>query len=131
MNNYPVYLKKEYSKSNQSEALFMICGVLARIIFTKDYYEKNIDLKNFTNKTLRKSYKDYLFGNRNTLYARVLRDIYKEDEEKQLETINQILDFIKENSSDEVGENSKKTKETTRNQKSNIKSWSEIINPKG
>ncbi|MGM0320768.1 hypothetical protein IGI82_001901 [Enterococcus sp. AZ067] len=131
MSNYPVYLKKEYSKSNQNEALFMICGVLARIIFTKDYYEKNIDLKNFTNKILKKGYKDYLFSNRNALYARVLRDIYKENEEKQLETINQILEFIKEVPSEKKDDNSKKIKETTKNQKSNIKSWSDIINPKG
>ncbi|EGP4907480.1 hypothetical protein [Enterococcus faecium] len=130
MSNYPVYLKKKYSSSTQTEALFMISGVLAQIIFTKYYYDKNIDLKNFTSEILKRNYKEYLFSNRNTLYARVLRDIYKEDEEKQLETINRILAFIYRETDKDLGIRTKKNNESTKNQKSNIKSWSEIINPK-
>lgn len=128
---FPSYLKYKYTKTTLEEGLFMIPGVLSQIIFTKDYFEKNSDLTEFTNKILLKEYKDYLFKNRNALYARVLRDILKEQEEDQLFLINNILRFVYESSlkrktdqENNVDENFKKEN------KSVIKSWSDIINPK-
>ncbi|EUJ26924.1 hypothetical protein MFLO_13670 [Listeria floridensis FSL S10-1187] len=106
MNNmFPTFVKKKYTITTLDEGLFIISGVLSIIIFTKEYYANNTDLKEFTKNILFQEYKDYLFKNRNALYARVLRDILKTNDEKQLILINSILEFIynkKENDSKDV-----------------------------
>lgn len=128
---FPPYLKKKYTKSTLNEGLFMVPGVLSIIIFTKEYYESNPDLKDFTKNVLFQEYRDYLFKNRNALYARVLRDILKAEDEKKLIFINNILDFTNNFSKENENDLKKmKNKDLKKDQKSDIKSWSNIINPK-
>ncbi|EAD0080786.1 hypothetical protein Y136_14990 [Listeria monocytogenes] len=128
---FPPYLKKKYTKATIDEGIFMVPGVLSKIIFTKEYYENNPDLKEFTKNILSQDYRDYLFKNRNALYARVLRDILKADDEKQLILINNILEFINNFSEEKKSSPKKiKNKDLKKEQKSDIKSWSNIINPK-
>ncbi|EAD0740651.1 hypothetical protein NY11_14980, partial [Listeria monocytogenes] len=62
---FPPYLKKKYTKATIDEGIFMVPGVLSKIIFTKEYYENNPDLKEFTKNILSQDYRDYLFKNRN------------------------------------------------------------------
>lgn len=131
MKKYPTFLKSKYSKASQEEAVFMISGVLSRIILTTDYYKSNSDLKKFTTEVLKEDYRDYLFSNRNNLYSRTLRDIVKEkDQDKQLEKINSILKYIAEFEGIEKTFDNVKNKKAKRESNSHIRSWSNIINPK-
>jgi len=127
MEVYPRFLKQKYSQNNLQEGLFIIPGVLANIILTKNHFKNNKDIEIFTKEILKKNYKEYLFQNRNALYARIIRDILDAEVTIQLQLINNILKFVFDNNNDT---NKPQIKNRPKKKKSIIQSWSEIIDPK-
>ena len=127
MEVYPRFLKQKYSQKNLQEGLFIIPGVLANIVLTKNHFKNNKDIEIFTKEILNKNYKEYLFQNRNALYARIIRDILDAEVTIQLQLINNVLKFIFENHDDT---NKPQIKNRPKKKKSIIQSWSEIIDPK-
>lgn len=55
--------------------LFLSVAVLSEIVLDKVHFERNKDLKDFTNDVLLANYKDYLFDSRPNLYARIVKDL--------------------------------------------------------
>lgn len=55
--------------------LFLSVAVLSEIVLDKVHFERNKDLKDFTNDVLLANYKDYLFDSRPILYARIVKDL--------------------------------------------------------
>lgn len=134
MMKYNHFLKLQVTEHHYKELLELIPGVLADIIFTKTYYIRNEDLKQFTTKILNEDYKDYLFVSRTPLYARVVKDIIRdEDKERVLKKIRNIKKFVLEesNKSDEIKNKDDVQKNKGKSAKDTVKDWSSIIFPRG
>lgn len=72
-------------KSNKlsiSQSKFLFMGIIYEILFNKDLFPKNKDLKDFVNNQLlilfnqNEPYKDYIFKTRTTLASKIQRYIY-------------------------------------------------------
>ncbi|MCU5461181.1 hypothetical protein OCA96_16125 [Bacillus cereus] len=120
--------------------LFLSVAVLSEIILERIYFEKNIDLKQFTTDVLLESYKDYLFDSRPTLYARIVKDLrkYKKDNREHfLKLEKNIQHFLSTKYNEEfetgVDEENKKDTLVEKNQKQRstnkkvIDDWRSII----
>lgn len=86
-------------KSNKlsiSQSKFLFMGIIYEILFNKELFPKNKDLKDFVNNQLlilfnqNEPYKDYIFKTRTTLASKIQRYIYLHLE------YSSILDIVNE-----------------------------------
>lgn len=86
-------------KSNKlsiSQSKFLFMGIIYEILFNKDLFPKNKDLKDFVNNQLlilfnqNEPYKDYIFKTRTTLASKIQRYIYLNLE------YNSMIDIVNE-----------------------------------
>ncbi|MEF3087934.1 hypothetical protein [Bacillus altitudinis] len=94
-------MSTKYSKSNLSklsgktniEVLRLeLYSIITDVLLSKEYFNKNSDIVNFTNK-VNLNYADYLFRSRTLLLARILRDVKKADK-KELIIILRSLQLL-------------------------------------
>lgn len=136
MEKYKHFMRLKLKPDNLNAALELAPGVIADIIFTKNYYNRNKDLKEFTLKVLNKDYKDYLYKSRTLLYARIVKDLYREeDTDLLLESLYNIQNFISNEKDVNIEDVKQSTNIKVSHKKSNhqkvINEWRSIINPKG
>lgn len=132
MDTYKKYINKKYTSNNIQEGLFIIPGILSNIIFTTNYFKRNFDIKEFSTNVLQEDYKEYLFQSRTALYARIIKDIIREkDEKKTINKINSILKFILDSNLENDSSNNKtqKNKITKSKIQTDILGWVNVINP--
>lgn len=112
--------------NNRSQRKIIIPGIIAEIIFNKDIYKSNADLREFTN-IFDNHYADYLFNSRPLLYSRLIKEFKSLEEESIDSYYKQLLKFI--NALDDGKNYQKKDVKQKNNNTDNIKSWSKLINP--
>lgn len=118
MKNETIRKYQLQSNRNKSD---LLPAVLAIIIFTKEFFKSNKELRKFTKGWLRVEYKEYLFRSRTLLYSRVIKDFFLNENQKKFLRV-QIDNFF-----DELA-----PEQTTRNKKAGqdiIEKWTKIINP--
>ena len=109
-----------YKRKNFTDKFFTIPAVLSVIIFTKEFYSSNDELRGFTEDFLNKEYKDYLFKSRTLLYSRVIKDFYINNNNPD-SLVHSIDNFIST-------ETQIKTKEKGKDsQKDIIDKWRKVI----
>lgn len=88
-------IKSNKLSISQSKLLFI--GIIYEILFNKDLFPKNKDLKEFTNNSLlplfnkNEPYKDYIFKTRTTLASKIQRYIFLNlDYNNILEIVTQL-----------------------------------------
>lgn len=109
-----------YKRKNFTDKFFTIPAVLSVIIFTKEFYSSNDELRGFTEDFLNKEYKDYLFKSRTLLYSRVIKDFYINNNNPD-SLVHSIDNFISK-------ETQIKTKEKGKDsQKDIIDKWRKVI----
>ncbi|WP_088815765.1 MULTISPECIES: hypothetical protein [Listeria] len=121
------FINTDAGEENISNLYFLLPGVLAEVILTKKYYQKNIELKSFAAEVLKKEYLDYLFAARPAVYSRIVRDLIKLRDENKKEAFKVIKNIQKFVESFEVESNQSKLKKKTSDP---IDEWRNIINPK-
>lgn len=123
-------LKKKISNNYKPQDVKIILpGIIAEIVFNKEVFKKNIELKEFT-KIFDNEYADYLYKARPLLFARLIKEFMEISEEKELLIyVNKIEKYL--NLNIEKPENDKKNKTVKGNNSTtkNIESWGKIINP--
>lgn len=120
------------SKKNVDDLILQSTAPLAIIILTKEFYQNNKDLKLFVTEYLKEDYKDYLFAGRPALYARIIKDIVREENiEKNLIKMKNIQKFLLANNEFKDKKIKDDKKNTPQKNKNTIENWSRIINPKG
>ncbi|HAL08898.1 MAG TPA: hypothetical protein DCO67_02900 [Staphylococcus sp.] len=123
-------LKKKISNNYKPQDVKIILpGIIAEIVFNKEVFKKNIELKEFT-KIFDNEYADYLYKARPLLFARLIKEFMEISEEKELLIyVNKIEKYL--NLNIEKPENVKKNKTVKGNNSTtkNIESWGKIINP--
>ncbi|WP_239727195.1 MULTISPECIES: hypothetical protein [unclassified Mammaliicoccus] len=123
-------LKKKISNNYKpQDAKIILPGIIAEIVFNKEVFKKNIELKEFT-KIFDNEYADYLYKARPLLFARLIKEFMEISEEKELLIyVNKIEKYL--NLNIEKPENVKKNKPVKGNNSTtkNIESWGKIINP--
>lgn len=105
-------------------------GIIAEIIFNKQLYKNNIDLKEFTD-IFDNDYAEYLFKARPLLFARLTKELLEIENERELlihkKKIEKFLLNKYANNKDmkQDKEKSKANNSTTKN----IEAWGKFINP--
>ncbi|MFI3685191.1 hypothetical protein VBH15_09535 [Vagococcus fluvialis] len=139
MDNFEKFIELETTLKNLHSLKFFATGPLAEIIINKNLYSgNNKEIKEFTDVVMEIDYKDYLFAGRPSLYARVVKDIYREkDDEVVLQRLSRLKYFILEHKDSLINvdnelEIKKKVQRKNKVKKKNnqILEWSSIINPK-
>lgn len=131
-----IELRKKIKKNYTSHDLIVIMpGILANIVFNKNKFQRNIELKSFTD-IFDNEYANYLFKARPLLYSRLIKEFIEISEEKEIyKYTNEILQFLEMNIKEDVQEDKQENlKEIQVKQKKNsttknIESWGKIINP--
>ncbi|MFT8425694.1 MAG: hypothetical protein ABF630_09555 [Liquorilactobacillus sp.] len=111
----------KYLSQQASNKTNLLPSVLAIIIFTKEFYDHNDKIKQFTKVYLKTEYKNYLFASRTSLYARIIKDFYINTSKIDFFKISIDL-FLK----DKIHIAHSKTKSS---QKKIIEEWRNVINP--
>lgn len=96
-NKYNDFIKFKVNENNLDRILIILPGILAEIVLTKNFFSKNPDLRPFTEDILLASYRDYLFGSRTQLYARIIKDLFeamKKDQAKLIQQTNNLRQYI-------------------------------------
>ncbi|WP_437272719.1 hypothetical protein ACSSAF_06765 [Staphylococcus succinus] len=104
-------------------------GIIAEIVFNREVFKKNIELKDFT-QIFNKEYADYLYNARPLLYSRLIKEYMEIPNEKDLIIyVNKIKEYL--NLSIEHTDKVKKHKSLKKKNATtkNIESWGKIINP--
>lgn len=124
-----------YKKQRLNNQVLSIPAILSIIIFTKEYYSHNDDLRSFTKNVLGTNYKDYLFKSRTLLYSRIIKDFYinNQDITSLVKKINGFLNKKSEKSINQVKEKNHQTKRTSSPKKNDsqqdiIRKWRDVIN---
>lgn len=112
---------RRYQLQSSRNKTDLLPAVLAVIIFTKEFFKSNKELKKFTGICLQIEYKEYLFKSRTLLYSRVIKDFFL-DENKKKFLRKQIDHFFDELAPEQSTRNKK-------NEQDVIEKWSKIINP--
>lgn len=86
-----------YKKQQFGNQILSIPTVLSIIVFSKEYYSHNDELRQFTENVLNINYKDYLFKSRTLLYSRIIKDFYINNQDVKSLVIK-INDFIERES---------------------------------
>lgn len=136
--SYNNFISQNIDELNINEAILACTAPLAEIILTRKYYSgRNSDLKDFTLNYLIEDYRDYLFDSRPMLYARIVKDIFKQPKKeeiefnkKKIEKLKNIQMFLKENNN-EIFSDKSSNPVTKKSQSNSIDGWRKIINPRG
>jgi hypothetical protein len=118
------------SKSNLEVTSDMIPSILAKIILDKTLVHPNIELRPFANKIGHDEYKDYLFGSRTALFARLTKDAYitpsiTVSDIKELQNI--VSEMLLWNKKSDTPQDAEPTKEKPSKSDSPLKQWKRII----
>lgn len=119
---------------NKHEILYILTGLLSNIILTKIIFNKNSDIRTFTNDYLQKSYKDYLFKSRPLLYSKMIKDAFKKDVEvdELRHEAEDIIAFISSQLNVHIplkNDSKNKIKKKSTYNSDTISEWREVINP--
>lgn len=136
-NKYDDFISQNINEVNLDESILASTAPLAEIILTKKFYSgRNIELKDFTTNYLNENYRDYLFDGRPMLYARVVKDIFKDskkDEEEftknKIKKLKNIQKFLKDKVNDnEINSEIYQNSLTKKSKDNSIDGWRNIIN---
>ncbi|AKC68090.1 hypothetical protein VT48_06115 [Bacillus altitudinis] len=97
-----------------------VLGISIALIYSKEIFKKNEDLKNFLVKVFDLQFLPYVMKSRTLIAARVSRTLVKLNEEEIHKIKLKILDYFK---SDEESDKVKSSKRNTANEK--MKKWLE------
>lgn len=81
-------------KNQNSISKTDVISLLAIIIFEKDIFKRNKDIKEFIEEVFNIKYRDYVIASRTMIFARLSRDVYKMDDNKLKEKIINLLSFF-------------------------------------
>jgi len=122
-------IRKLEINNKPQDIKFIIPGIIAEIIFNKEFFKKNSELKEFT-VIFDKTYADYLFNARPLLYSRLIKEFKNIDNDKELKTyVNKIIAFLNSNNDTQKVDVNKKIVKTKNSTTKSIESWGKIINP--
>lgn len=136
-NNYEDFISQNINEANLDKSILACTAPLAEIILTKKFYSgRNSELKDFTINYLDENYRDYLFDGRPMLYARIVKDIFKnskKDEEEftknKIKKLKNIQKFLKDKAKDNGINSEIYSNSLTKKAKDNsIDGWRKIIN---
>lgn len=125
------FLTLKVSIKEISTQKLMLPAIFAELIFTKNIYFKNDDLRKLTKDILNLEYKDYLFKSRTLLFSRVIKDKYiNSSDEEIFKSLISIQDLIKKQEFNYTA--SKKVLTPSKNKKTSsqqqvISEWRKVI----
>ncbi|MBH0167569.1 hypothetical protein IHV12_21920 [Fictibacillus sp. 7GRE50] len=135
-NKFQEYINIQITKNNINDISFLLYGILAELIFERNYFSKNSDIRSFTKEILQEDYKEYLFASRTSLYARIIKDIKLNalnDKYKFVQQANNIKLFLQKSnvinekfSPEQTNGNKIKKKNSVKSDP--IEEWRKIIN---
>jgi hypothetical protein len=140
-NKFHEYINTQIKESNPGEVSFLLYGILADLIFEREYFTKNRDIEKFTTDILQEHYKEYLFASRTSLYARIVKDIklnINNDKEKFIKKATNIKGYLREQEKIDkenddittIGLSESTLKRKTSGKSDPIDEWRKIINSK-
>lgn len=123
-----------YIKQKLDNQILSVPAILAIIVFTKEYYSHNDELRQFTEGILGADYKDYLFKSRTLLYSRIIKDFYVNNQDTK-SLVKKINAFIKKENNETNNQVKEKDYQTEKNSSSKkrdsqqdiIKKWRHVI----
>ena len=123
------FVKTEISKTNVESMKNMVPSVFAKIILDRSLVHPNIELRQFADKIAGQEYREYLYGSRTALFARLTKDAYiqysltVEDLRKIQKVVSEMLTWNEDQqtSSPSTPKNKKDSKESP------LKQWKKII----
>ncbi|MEB6229023.1 hypothetical protein [Staphylococcus xylosus] len=122
-------IQKLKTNKKPQDVKIIIPGVIAEIIFNKEVYKKNVELKDFT-RIFEEEYADYLFKARPLLYSRLIKEFIYIDNDKDLRNyVNKLIAFLELNNDQKNKDVNKKAVKTKNSTTKSIESWGKIINP--
>lgn len=127
-------LKKEMLRrleinNNPQDIKFIIPGIIAEIIFNKEFFKKNSELKQFTG-IFDNIYADYLFNARPLLYSRLIKEFKSIENDRELKIyVNKVIVFLNSDDDKQKVNVRKKISRTKNSTTKSIESWGKIINP--
>jgi hypothetical protein len=71
-----------------------IIALLAIIIYEKDIFLKNKDIKEFITKVFNITYLDYVIESRTSIFSRISKDVYSMNENKIQEVMISLMNFF-------------------------------------
>lgn len=74
-----------------------IIALLAIIIYEKDIFKKNKDIKEFIQKVFNITYLDYVISSRTMIFSRISRDVYAMEESKIREITAILMKYFDSN----------------------------------
>lgn len=124
-----IFIKNKITAKNISNLSNIFPAVIASIIFSKEMFKHNDDIKAFTNDQLKLDYKEYVFAARPYLYSRIINDIYIKDSSLHSNMII-VQEFIKSYNNQSKKIEKKERSHKNKSQSEIINEWSNLINPK-
>lgn len=126
MNSNEIIQRFKYSDKEYQESL--IPTVLSVIIFTRQFFDANEDLKIFTREYLKKDYKAYLFKSRTLLYSRIVKDLYIKNPNLH-DTVIILSRFFKTFNNISEKTSTRRIGKKRTSQQNIIHEWRRVINP--
>lgn len=77
---------------NKSVSRYKVIGIVSELIYSKEVFKRNEDIKDFLKKVFVIEFKEYVMKSRTLIVARVGREILKDDNSKIKKELLKFLD---------------------------------------
>lgn len=112
-----------YSNATTDAKINLLPTIIGYIVFEKEFYKSNDDLREFTGKYLGLNFKDYVFRSRTLLYSRIVKECYFKND--ALNNLSTKIDIFLKDKSNSHFDHKKKT--TSPSQIDIINGWRKVI----